>query len=279
VFDLLASSNAVELRGFPIGAFRPVACQFTFHSNLHRHHQKSLLVLPMPSRASPDDAATGMSSIDYGGEFILEEDGSPLPNLESFDETVNSPELNRSAPAAVDGRGLLSPAETFAKLPISPDSTTGSQESVSDSSSTKRSASTKTTLTGGDVPMTDAVEWKMEDLIHSSVLEDNINAEVEFERMFLNSSRSLRSDLDTASSLPPGLVSSDMFSSPDSNRSRMMASAASDLRNNFGGYMPNMMVGEIDGLPKVDGHEGSVRVYISPACKWAGHGFSTHRTR
>ncbi len=113
---------------------------------------------------------------EYNGEFIFdseESSPSPLPNL--FEGDAEDALRALDTAAAGDHKAYLSPSLTFATpaADASPQSVTGSHDSLSDSSSSKRTqstASTKTTYTGGDVIMTDGPgfkeNWEFSDFIH-----------------------------------------------------------------------------------------------------------------
>ena len=114
---------------------------------------------------------------DYNGEFLFDSEDntpSPLPILPDYDSAGDVLKVLDSATAGED-TSYLSPSLTFATPAIetSPQSGSGSHDSLSDSSSSKRTqstASTKTTLTGGDVMMKDVQEgkdsWQFSDFIH-----------------------------------------------------------------------------------------------------------------
>ena len=120
------------------------------------------------------DRMDGME--EYNNEFIFdseESSPSPLPNLFEGDTEDALQALDTAA--AGDHKGYLSPSLTFATpaADASPQSVTGSHDSLSDSSSSKRTqstTSTKTTYTGGDVMMTDGPNfkesWEFSDFIH-----------------------------------------------------------------------------------------------------------------
>ncbi len=115
---------------------------------------------------------------DYSGEFIFDSEEntpSPLPILPDYDDNAGDALQALDTAAAGDERGYLSPSLTFATPAVetSPQSANGSHDSLSDSSSSKRTqstTSTKTTFTGGDVMMSDGPEtkegWQFSDFIH-----------------------------------------------------------------------------------------------------------------
>jgi hypothetical protein len=125
-------------------------------------------------RTSPIIADDAMSA-DINHEYMLEsEDGSPLPYLD-FDTTSDTLQfLDSNRPT--DTKALFTSGGDLngsTQSGMSPNSLIGSQDSLSDSSSSKRtesSASTKSTFTGGDVLMTDVTvakqEWRFEDFVH-----------------------------------------------------------------------------------------------------------------
>ncbi|KAH8888230.1 hypothetical protein GQ53DRAFT_251251 [Thozetella sp. PMI_491] len=115
---------------------------------------------------------------EYGGEFIFDSEEntpSPLPLLPEYDDNAGDALKALDTAAAGQDRGYLSPSLTFATPAVeaSPQSANGSHDSLSDSSSSKRTqstASTKTTFTGGDIMMSDGPEskegWQFSDFIH-----------------------------------------------------------------------------------------------------------------
>ena len=131
---------------------------------------------PGTGETKPIIADDGMSAAaDFNSEYMLEsDDGSPLPYLD-FDSTSDTLQFLDSTRAA-DPKSFVPATETLAApqpdLPP-PHSLNGSQDSLSDSSSSKRAdsaTSSKSTFTGGDVMMSDAgdvkAEWKFEDFVN-----------------------------------------------------------------------------------------------------------------
>jgi hypothetical protein len=127
--------------------------------------------------SSTQSAIADMSSnINYQGEYILEsDDGSPLPIIDSFNENLDAYDTTDYLDASRAGQPkdhFESPAISHLPAP----QVVGSpldQDSLSDSSSSKRTGSTRSTksTTGGDTIMSDGKDvkeeaWKFADYVN-----------------------------------------------------------------------------------------------------------------
>lgn len=127
---------------------------------------------------STQSAIADMSSnINYQGEYILESDeGSPLPIIDNFNENLDGYDTTHYLDASRAGQPkdhFESPAISHLPAPQVVGSPL-SQDSLSDSSSSKRTGSTRSTkspFTGGDTIMSDGNDvkeeaWKISDFVN-----------------------------------------------------------------------------------------------------------------